>query len=691
MAVGVTSFLRYKIKYRVFYVFHHLVFLAYVITIMHTIDVVERKNGGRSQTFKWFSASILLYVCDRAAMFLNHRYFSVVNSASAIDTESKDRKLVILKVKKPDLFHFSPGQYVYLKVPGVDNLWHPFSIGSGPESKTVDFYIKVYDSKSTWSGRLFQMINQRQKDDREIAWHDDFGGGSSFFGDIKVEILGPYGTPLAANRSEYTRSLVIGTGTGFVPCMSALQEHTHQCLALDPTKYQQGLEKDKSLQKTLERRRSSVRNIMGKPTEQSMDKVYGHTTNDEYDGITRLAEIIFNANLARSRLSLHVLFLFAPAFGLLMLGFTISWNTAPFDLQKYSGMRTFLIAGTIAFQTIFLFSFVQTSIRSSMRTIHTYIDIIVFSLNIVADWYWFSKRLWGSFDFQALTFYSLLSLYMIMRLWSKGLTELDYNPVKDSNDRRSVTVIYEKFRFVWSSRSAEFIGQVYPDISGIWDEVVRVYGLAKAKDICDIRIHCTDPDDDACERLTETLASTSLFRQGAVRFGRPNIQDLIEINTSEALASPKNTASRTLLAFCGSFGLGKKVKELKVMNDIFLLMSGNMLHGMDVVIQAYGDSSSAVSSSKNESLVKTMHPFSRHSSVVHDDHSSDEIPNIASPRNVYDTASFKDKPDVIQDRNDDDDDVVSEFSSKTNRILTDAKSLGRERLQRLKLVSEAKV
>ena len=56
---------------------------------------------------KRFAASILLYICDRAAMYLHHRYFTTVSRTSAIDTTDTSGKgrLVILKTKKPELFH----------------------------------------------------------------------------------------------------------------------------------------------------------------------------------------------------------------------------------------------------------------------------------------------------------------------------------------------------------------------------------------------------------------------------------------------------------------------------------------------------------------------------------------------------------------------------------------------------------
>ena len=153
LTVAITSYLRRIIPYRVFYVLHHIVFLTYAVTIAHTLDHVQRNKGGRSQTFKWFTASILLYITDRAAMYFNNRYEAQVLPTSCTISNADGKKMVILKVKKPELFYFRPGQYVYIKIPTIDNIWHPFSVASSPTSDDVDFYIEVF-GEGSWTNNL---------------------------------------------------------------------------------------------------------------------------------------------------------------------------------------------------------------------------------------------------------------------------------------------------------------------------------------------------------------------------------------------------------------------------------------------------------------------------------------------------------------------------------------------------------
>lgn len=112
IVVALTSYLREKIPYEVFYVVHHLVFSMFLITIAHTMDDEQRAGKERSQTFKWFSASLLYYICDRSSMYINHRYFTFIISSSAIMSGSGSR-MAIIKLKKPVRFQFSPGQCKY--------------------------------------------------------------------------------------------------------------------------------------------------------------------------------------------------------------------------------------------------------------------------------------------------------------------------------------------------------------------------------------------------------------------------------------------------------------------------------------------------------------------------------------------------------------------------------------------------
>jgi predicted ferric reductase len=199
--IGLTSYFRHRIPYEIFYAVHHLLFVLYIVTVAHTFDHMQRNNTRtRSQTFHWVSATLLYYLCDRAASYLNHHYKVKLESSSA--TTGKGSKMVVLKMRRPTLFDFKPGQYAYLRLSFIDSSWHPFSIASGPDSPFIEFYIEVFNDKS-WTGKLWQLINDNRAEEGRT--------GSTLR--IDVDIMGPYGTGLV-RKEDFSHALAIGTGTG---------------------------------------------------------------------------------------------------------------------------------------------------------------------------------------------------------------------------------------------------------------------------------------------------------------------------------------------------------------------------------------------------------------------------------------------------------------------------------------------
>jgi predicted ferric reductase len=198
LLVGFTSYFRHSIPYEIFYAIHHAVFIMYFVTIAHTLDVEARTGKERSQTFKWFTSTLLFYFCDRAAMHLNHKYSTKVTGSATVSGTNGSR-MIILKLKKPILFRFSPGQFAFLRINGIDNHWHPFSIASGPESSELEFYIEVHGKRS-WTTKLWDLLDV--VNDEEISNLRMF-----------VEVMGPYGTCLAKTE-EYSHVISLGAGTG---------------------------------------------------------------------------------------------------------------------------------------------------------------------------------------------------------------------------------------------------------------------------------------------------------------------------------------------------------------------------------------------------------------------------------------------------------------------------------------------
>jgi hypothetical protein len=243
--------------------------------------------------------------------------------------------------------------------------------------------------------------------------------------------------------------------------MSALEDHVNSCLTLDPQRY---------VKKSVKRSSIAKESLTWKrPANSFLKWGDGHGSQD-VDMLTAAADLIQQAGKTKRKIYTHVLFLIAPALGVLALGLTYSWNFYGFAL--YEHMETVLMSITMVFQATFLASMVLIGEDKIYLKI---VNLVFIVLNAVSDWYWISKNLFGNFRQFDLIMYSLLSVYMILRLWSRSLCDIDCLNSQHSAIR-SGPVVYEKFHFVWSCRSAELIAQVFPDLSSLWDELVKSWG-----------------------------------------------------------------------------------------------------------------------------------------------------------------------------------------------------------------------
>lgn len=57
---------------------------------------------------------------------------------------------VELVIRRPQGFNFDAGQWVHLKVPEIDGVWHAFSIASCPADEAIHLHIGVRGDESNW-------------------------------------------------------------------------------------------------------------------------------------------------------------------------------------------------------------------------------------------------------------------------------------------------------------------------------------------------------------------------------------------------------------------------------------------------------------------------------------------------------------------------------------------------------------
>jgi len=599
LIIGLTSHFRHRIPYEIFYAVHHVVFLMYIITIAHTLDMEQRSGRSqRSQTFKWFSSTLLYYFCDRIAMHMNHRYDVKLISSSVV-WGSKGSKLIILKVQRPALFHFKSGQHAYIRVAAINNQWHPFSIASRPGSSHLEFYIEVYDGKA-WTKQLWDLF-EGESDSGKIDVHN-----------LKIEVMGPYGTSLSQSQ-KYSHILAIGGGTGVVPILSMYKDHIHNLLRSDPDKFFTELDESEEKLRRIEHAEDAQKGSLMQQIFRVFGGKYSSDVNrretlsksirrsivdhdelqNKYQIKMKKREIYKSATVATLPIYGTVLLSILPVAGVTLLSLLVSWSTIQVGL--YAPMVVFLKHFTVAFHCFF--AFVSIFIWNA-DGILAYVDAVFVIISPFADWYWIKV----CSDFQKLfpndiIMFSILILYMIGRLWVKAVAPIHsrrYSAIK--NDR---AIYLDQLKFVWLTRSASQVSEILPDILMLWDLLVEKWGLENAQKVCDISIYVTDPNELSCALLRKEYENTDFFRNGGIAFQRPDMMKVIENHTIELINSRAN--SHSLLAFCGSPSLANEIHYNKISNDVITAMTGHcQSHTMDYVSESYGGKKTA---SKNEKSV----------------------------------------------------------------------------------------
>merc|ERR1712226_145297 len=72
-------------------------------------------------------------------------------------------RVTCLKIKKPAKFHYSPGDWVFIKIPKIAAFeWHPFTISSAPEVQdTFSVHIR---GVGQWTNKLYDHFKNEKAD-----------------------------------------------------------------------------------------------------------------------------------------------------------------------------------------------------------------------------------------------------------------------------------------------------------------------------------------------------------------------------------------------------------------------------------------------------------------------------------------------------------------------------------------------
>lgn len=481
LLVGLSSFFRFQLKYRIFTTIHQVVFLGLLICIMHTIDAVHRSDGSRSQSYMWISASVLFYITDRATMYSKSRFTTTVEGYQAINKEKKfhTNGMVVLKLKKPKLFHFQAGQYANVKIAAIDSTWHPFSVASGPDSKLLEFFITIHDEGS-WTFRLLELIKSRYGHEGDIPR-------------LQVEIMGPYGTPIA-NIDDYSDALVIGSGNGTAPTISLIQQHIETCVGLDPSTYER--QKERNYQEVVELAESMGKHVDSASSSTSTDL---SSTEDPLHATPDIAspqKRRKNVKKAKNNIYFHLFTFVGLTVGVLNLGFTLSWNNQV--VQVSDEIANLAAASTVLFQFLFVILIIT---KQHIPSLGFYIDLIAVAIGIVSDWYWFHNREMNNLNRNDKVTYSIYNGFILLRFWFTVCSRIYVNIIREANTYKTDFVVHEKMTYVFIESNAGVVSEMFSIFDHLWCRLENSWGPHMASEVCNFKIYCRDPDPEACQLL----------------------------------------------------------------------------------------------------------------------------------------------------------------------------------------------
>jgi len=167
MFVCSLPFVRRRGHFEIFY-FTHLLYHAYfVLLVVHAPEF-----------WKWFLVVAPIWVVEIAYRILNSFFGhgkSVIKAGVILPS-----KVTNLIIDRPPGFNFSPGDWVFVKIPAVaSSEWHPFTISSAPEvSGQFTLHIRGVGQWTNSLYKLFEKEYERQLagTDRQVSAFDRIQG-----------------------------------------------------------------------------------------------------------------------------------------------------------------------------------------------------------------------------------------------------------------------------------------------------------------------------------------------------------------------------------------------------------------------------------------------------------------------------------------------------------------------------------
>eukprot|EP00457_Paulinella_chromatophora_P002090 gb/GEZN01002094.1/.p1 GENE.gb/GEZN01002094.1/~~gb/GEZN01002094.1/.p1 ORF type:complete len:821 (+),score=43.14 gb/GEZN01002094.1/:95-2557(+) len=213
-------------QFELFWYNHHWFLLFYGALLSHGL------MGYQSNFWKWFIVPALMYMCERYMRSYRARQPIILLSCTAMDGV-----ISIELAKVGPLADYKEGQYCFIMSPVVSRTqWHPFTISSAPEQKSVTFHMKCCGPGS-WTQTLKEYCINLVPEAKGQAWisytrqepQPDGTLGPKrrgvVFGPEGRQIIcidGPHAAP-TQHIGEYQTAVIVGAGIGVTPVAATLK------------------------------------------------------------------------------------------------------------------------------------------------------------------------------------------------------------------------------------------------------------------------------------------------------------------------------------------------------------------------------------------------------------------------------------------------------------------------------------
>lgn len=197
---------------------HHVFILFFIFLFTHG------KKGLNPGFWKYIIAPGALYLLERLFRIWRANEKVVILSCTVMDD------VFSLEFAKEGVFAapYAEGQYIFLNSPAISAMeWHPFTISSAPQEKTVTVHIRV-SVEGSWTKELCAYVTAMGPKGKPYFALDRQGPQGKLAG----KILGPDGKPMLCIDGPHSGQSCFGSISAFGRCALPLLRQQNIAIVL---------------------------------------------------------------------------------------------------------------------------------------------------------------------------------------------------------------------------------------------------------------------------------------------------------------------------------------------------------------------------------------------------------------------------------------------------------------------------